>query len=327
MSQEPLPQADLVLPWHDSLWRQIAAARRGGRMAHGLLICGPPAVGKRRFAERLARAVLCHAPADSGDACGRCDGCRQYAAGAHPDVSTLTPEEPGKVIRVDQLRAFTDRLHLTPQYQSGRLGWIDPAEQLNIASANSLLKTLEEPPEGTHLILVTSQADRLLPTIRSRCRILRVPPAPVDAARQWLAEQGVDAGGTDANALRMPLRLPGRLDETSKEMEQDWCRDLTRLLSGHADAVTLAERWAEQPPDLLIDWLYRTTCALIEFRLTGRGVHDKALADCAAGMRPAVLAHLCSWTARAAYLGKTNTSWQLVLESVLLEGLEPRRHV
>lgn len=315
---DALAPDELVLPWHDSLWQQVVAAGRRNRMAHGLLVCGPPGVGKHRFAQRVTAALLCHEPTDSGDACHRCAGCRQRAAGAHPDVSTLTPDEPGKVIRVDQMRAFTQRLQLTPQYAGGRLGWIEPAEQLNIAAANSLLKTLEEPPEATHLILVTAHVDRLLPTIRSRCRMLRVPPAPVDTARAWLAGHGVEADAADRNALRMPLCLLARPDETSQALEHGWQRDLARLLAGRADAVVLAEQWAEQPSELLLDWLYRTVCALVEYRLTGAGLHDQALAQCAAGMHTSTLAKLASGTARAAYLEKTNASWQSVLESLLL---------
>src|SRR5699024_12445644 len=126
---------------------------------------------------------------------------------SHPDVSLLQPEQGGGLIRVEPMRAFVNRLHLTPQYDNGRLGWIEPAEQLNTAAANSLLKTLEEPPAGTHLVPVSDHVNGLLPTIRSRCRLLRVPPAPVAVARDWLTAQGVSATGLDANVLRMPLSL------------------------------------------------------------------------------------------------------------------------
>src|SRR5699024_9785329 len=131
--------------------------------------------------------------------CGQCPGCRQWLAGAHADVSMLTPDEGGKSISVERVRSFTYQLQLTSQYASGRLGWIEPAEQLTREAANSLLKTLEEPPAGTHLLLVTAQPDRLLPTIRSRCRILRVPPAPAAVARDWLRMQGVDTQGMTAD--------------------------------------------------------------------------------------------------------------------------------
>src|SRR5699024_5691759 len=145
VSAATLP-SELALPWHANLWQQVRTSLKAGRMAHALLVCGPPGVGKRRFAERLARALLCHTPHDNADACGPRPAWRQWGAGARPDVALLGPQEAGGLIRVEPMRVFTRRLQLTPQYRQGRLGWIDPAEQLNIAAANSLLKTLEEPP-------------------------------------------------------------------------------------------------------------------------------------------------------------------------------------
>ena len=318
MSAATLP-SELALPWHANLWQQVRTSLKAGRMAHALLVCGPPGVGKRRFAERLARALLCHTPHDNADACGQCPACRQWAAGSHPDVSLLEPQEEGALIRVEPMRVFTRRLQLTPQYRQGRLGWIDPAEQLNIAAANSLLKTLEEPPAGTHLLLLSSHPHRLLPTIRSRCRLLRVPPAPVAMGREWLAAQRVDTSMVVEHELRMPLRVC--LDSDTREREQRWAQDLARLLAGRSDAVLLAERWAEQPPDQLLDWLYRTSCAMLEYRLVGSGLHDRALARSTAAASMARLVRLSRQTARAAYLRHTNSNWQQVLEALLLSSL------
>jgi len=306
------------LPWHDQLWQQIVTTRQRGRMAHGLLVCGPPGVGKRRFAARLARALLCHAPAGDGDACGVCTSCRQWQIGSHADVSRLVPDTPGAAIRVDGIRTFTSRLQLTAQYQAGRLGWIDPAERLTIAAANSLLKTLEEPPAGTHILLISDAPDRLLPTIRSRCRRLRVPPAPVEVARQWLARQNLSTDGVDHDQLRMPLQLIDT-DEDAATLAAAWRRDLARLLAGQADAVQLAEDWARQPPDALAAWLYRTASALIEYRLTGSGLADATLARQAQTQPLPRLQRLCRAAARIMALRDTNSDWQLAIESTLLE--------
>lgn len=311
-------QGDVVLPWHDHLWQQVVQARTTNRMAHAVLVCGPPGVGKRRFAARLAQALACQAADVAMQPCGACVGCRQWEAGSHPDVSRLEPDADGSVIRVDAMRAFTQRLQLTAQYDTGRLGWIDPAQQLNTAAANSLLKTLEEPPAGTHLLLVADQADRLLPTIRSRCRVLRVPPAPAALARDWLTRQGMDTAGLDDNALRMPLRVLARQNEGGAQLEAGWSEELGKVLCGRGDAVALAQRWAEQPADRLAPWLYRTASALIEYRLTGAGVQDKRLAHYAAQADVTQLEALAQAAARANYLYRTNANWQLVLESVLL---------
>lgn len=311
------------LPWHEQLWQHVMATHQADRMAHGLLLCGPPGAGRRQFATRLAQALLCHAPLASGDGCGSCAGCRQWRAGAHADVSMLTPEEGSSVIKVDRVRTFTYQLQLTSQYQTGRLGWIEPAEQLNRAAANSLLKTLEEPPAGTHLLLITARPDRLLATIRSRCRIIRVPPAPVAMARDWLAARGVATDGLDDDALRMPLRQLQR-DAQTLEREAGWCSELLALLAGRMDAFALAERWSKQTPEQLLEWLYRACSNLLAARL---GAPKTASADWSetVGQTDVVrLRALCAGVINAAYLMNTNADWQLVLESVLARGMNNR---
>lgn len=317
MSQRPVAHSHL--PWHDRLWQQVTATRRDGRMAHGLLICGPPGTGKRRFAARLAQALLCHRPSEDGDACGICAGCRQWQAESHADVSWLVPEDAGGVIKVAPVRAFAAQLQLTSQYGTGRLGWIDPAERLNNAAANSLLKTLEEPPAGTHLLLITDQPDRLLPTIRSRCRILRVPPAPADIARDWLAEQGVAVDGIDEDTLRMPLRRLQR-PEDADELEAQWQTDLAALLAGRQDAIALAEQWGKQPPEHLQEWLYRTLCELLAYKLGSAQTVAEPLEKAVQNTGARQLQSLCQAAARAGYLRNTNADWQLVLEALLQQG-------
>lgn len=305
-----------ALPWHDALWQRVVASRNANRMAHGLLVCGTRGTGRRRFASRLALALLCQAPTASGDGCGRCPGCRQWLAQSHPDVSWLTPEDDSDVIKVDRVRAFTQRLQLTSQYESGRLGWMEPAEQLNRAAANSLLKTLEEPPSGTHLLLVAGQVDRLLPTIRSRCRILRVPPAPVAMGRQWLTQQGLDVTDLDDDVLRMPLAQLEQATDSS-EAQTQWRRELAALLAGRVDHVTLAERWNKQPADALLAWLYRSLCDMLATRLgasaTSPAAHEKVIAD----ISTVRLQGLCAGVIKASRLRNTNADWQLVLESTL----------
>ncbi len=312
--------ATLNLPWHEPLWQQIARARAADRVAHGLLICGAPGVGKRHFARRLAQSLLCRTPAAAGDACGECAGCRQWTADTHPDVSWLVPDEAGKQIRVAPVRAFTRTLQLTAQYDTGRLGWIDPAQALSISAANSLLKTLEEPPAGTHLILISDRADALMATIRSRCQILRVPPADIDMARQWLSGQGVAPSVDDAEALRTPLRLAAYQEREYDRLAKEWQQGLTQLLAGRADAVQLAETWCKQAADLWLDWLYRTTCLLLQQRLTDDArIPDDAFTRAAATLDTSALRWLGARVTRVARLAETNADWQLVIESLLLE--------
>lgn len=314
-------------PWHAGLWRYMAGAIAADRVAHGLLVCGAPGVGKRVFADRIVRALLCRSRDANGDACGACAGCRPYAAGTHPDVSRLEPEEAGRQIRVDAVRAFSARLHLTPQYDSGRIGWIDPAEALSISAANSLLKTLEEPPAGCHIVLVTDRVSALMATIRSRCQLWRVPPPAPDTARAWLVAQGVAADSLDADSLRTPFAVRERTGRDYASLADSWDADLAGLLAGRVDAVAMAERSAADPADLWLDWLYRRAAALLAVALGDRSddALSQPLAEQARRLEPGALQRWVARVAETARRARTNADWRLVVESVLLQLTETPR--
>src|SRR3569832_1978442 len=178
-----------LLPWHEETWARLLAARRAGRLPHALLLTGPQGMGKQRFAENWMAGLLCEAPDAEGCACGVCRSCQLLAAGNHPDYRQLTPPEEGKVIGVDQVRELIQYVALTPQYGRYKIALIHPADKLNINAANSLLKTLEEPPSHSLLMLVSAPPSRLpLPVLR-RGQLVHFPPPPAVAAPGWLATQ------------------------------------------------------------------------------------------------------------------------------------------
>ncbi|WP_109994673.1 DNA polymerase III subunit delta' [Salinisphaera sp. LB1] len=310
----------LKLPWHDPMWAHMAAGLAAGRVAHGLLIAGTPGVGKRRFAWRLVAALLCRERTADGDACGVCAGCRQRAAATHPDISRLTPEDTGKAIKVAQVRRFSHALHLTPQYSTGRIGWIDPADSLSTSAANSLLKTLEEPPAGCHIVLISDRVSALLPTIRSRCQIWTVPAAAPDTARAWLAGQDFDASRADDDSLRTPLALRARHDAGAQPLVEQWDKDLGRLLARRANPVSVAERAHEAERRLWVDWLYRRCNDLLLAALGADSPSlDAGLAGAARRLGPR---RLEAWSRRVsdvARTAETNADWRLVVESVFIE--------
>ena len=312
-------------PWHAALWARMAHAIASDCVAHGLLVCGPPGVGKRVFADRIVAALLCRNRNAEGDACGECAACRQRIAATHPDISRLVPEEAGKLIKVDQVRAFSQRLHLTPQYDSGRIGWIDPAEDLSPSAANSLLKTLEEPPQGCHIVLVTDRVSALMPTVRSRCQLWRLAPPAPDAAREWLQTNGVDAQGLDADSLRTPFAALDRDAQDYAALVNGWDATLSDVIRNREDAASAADRLAKQPADLLTDWLYRRASALLAVALMEGGeTHEpRALPDnlarVATRMDPHAFQPWCAQVAQAARLARSNADWQLVIESLLLD--------
>lgn len=309
----------LALPWHAALWSHMAAGLAAERIAHGLLVTGTPGVGKRRFARRLVAALLCRDRRPDGEACGVCMGCRQCRAATHPDISRLTPEDTGKRIKVDQVRRFSHTLHLTSQYSTGRIGWIDPADALSVSAANSLLKTLEEPPAGCHIVLISDRVSALLATIRSRCQIWTVPAAAPETARAWLAEHAIDAARLEDDSLRAPLALLARHAADAEGWIVQWDKDLARLLARRANPVSVAERAVEAERRLWIDWLYRRCNDLLLATLDHNTAFDSELA---AGARHLGRRRIEAWSRRvaeAARLAATNADWRLVVESVFIE--------
>ena len=151
------------------LRRAVAEARVG----QGLIFAGQRGVGKHQFALALAQAVNCERP-KNGDACGECLSCRKISSGEHPDVHTISPD--GQFIKIGQMRDMSQEAQYRPFEGRRRVYIIDNAERLREEAANSILKTLEEPPESSLILLVTSKPYALLETIRSRCQMLSFAP-------------------------------------------------------------------------------------------------------------------------------------------------------
>ena len=187
-----------LLPWQRDAARAALAQR--SNWPHALLIHGPRGIGKHALALNFAQGLLCEAPASDGLACGACPGCRYAQAGQHPDLLRLEllmldPDdgslEAVETISVDRIRSLTGFAQLTGHRQQAKVAVIAPAERMLPAAANALLKTLEEPPPGTYLILVSDHPGRVPATILSRCRKMAAPlPTPAEA-QAWLAAQGV----------------------------------------------------------------------------------------------------------------------------------------
>jgi DNA polymerase-3 subunit delta' len=183
-------------------WQEVAAATMLGereRWPHALLIAGPQGVGKRLLALHLARALLCETPLPDGRACGTCVGCGLVERRSHPDFRLIEPftyDDDGAATAVDAIpvlaiRDLIDFAQLSSHRGGAKVAVIVPADALNAAAANALLKTLEEPPPRTHLMLVSHRPGRLPATIVSRCRRLVVSMPDAGEASAWLSQQGV----------------------------------------------------------------------------------------------------------------------------------------
>jgi DNA polymerase-3 subunit delta' len=263
-------------PWHRAQWQRIATARSVGRMPHALLLTGPDGLGKAAFAQRLSAALVCAQPGDGGDACGVCSACLQARAGSHPDQHRVTPEEPGKMIKIEAIRGLTARSVLAAQEGGYRIFVVDPAEQMNRAAANALLKTLEEPAPRSILILVSSHPDRLPATIRSRCQVVKFSPPGRDEVRRWLGGRAEDGELEELLAISggAPLRALKALEEGWLEVGRRLGAELGALKGRRTNPLRIVEEWEKRPLTLVLDSLKRCVTDLV--RLTS-GLEDPTL--------------------------------------------------
>jgi DNA polymerase-3 subunit delta' len=222
----------------------LGAAYAAGRMPHALLIHETPGAGGDWLAAWAAQLVLCEKK--NRQPCGTCTACRRAGALQHPDVTWVRPLEESRQIRIEQVRDLSAELALTSHGGGYKVGILTPADALNRFAANALLKTLEEPPARTLLILVATQPSKLPPTIVSRCQRLRVQAPTRAEAVAWLtATRGKGDWDAALGVLGEAPFLVAQADPAEvAEIGADTRRTLDGLLSGGTDPVAAAERWA-----------------------------------------------------------------------------------
>jgi DNA polymerase-3 subunit delta' len=185
---------------HDLIIEVLRRSLLSGKTPHSYLFEGVSGCGRKKTALTLIGALFCTTLPD--DSCGVCPSCRKIAAGNHPDIHLLSPLPDKRDISVDQLREMQHTLSLRPYEAPRKACIIDPAERMNPSSANSLLKTLEEPPGNALIILLTENAGMLLPTVRSRCQLIRFAPLSLEHTLTLLERNGMS---TEAAALVAPM--------------------------------------------------------------------------------------------------------------------------
>ena len=239
------------LPWHGPQWQRIERGIQSARVPHALLLRGASGNGKAMFAARLAAVLLCRS---SPPACGTCESCRLFVAGSHPDWTEVTLETDRREIVVDQIRELIHTVSLTARFGRYKVVVVDPAESMNRHAANTLLKTLEEPPGATVFILVSSNHAQLLPTIRSRCQRIDFPVPDPGIALDWLRGKVPEPGAALALAHGAPVRAVEMASGALIEVRSALDRDLDELLAG-GDPMTVAARWKELGRATVARWL------------------------------------------------------------------------
>lgn len=230
-----------ALPWLRETEQGVIAQLRAGTISHGHLITIDAQLGGHVFAEHIAKSAMCQSLSQSGPCCV-CKACMLIDAGNHPDLHQVYPD--GNQIKVDQVRTLCRALTSTAQQGGKRVAIIYHSERMNSASANALLKTLEEPGDDILLLLQTDLTGALLATIKSRCQLLTVQPPSAQVVNTWLDEQGLLPMVSDGSkagdvtwclsAVGGPLKLAESLQnghyQTLLTYRRDWAQSLS---SGH----------------------------------------------------------------------------------------------
>jgi DNA polymerase-3 subunit delta' len=327
-----MPFSDII--GHDRPKAILLAALRHDRLAHAYLFHGEPRIGKRLTAIRLAQAINCEteSPSNAPDACGFCRSCHQVEAGTYPDFVLVAPdqEQANPQIKIEEIRALEEQMIYRPLVGPRRVVVIDDADRMTLGAANALLKTLEEPPGHSVLVLVTSRPFALPATIRSRCQGLRFTvQSRAQTERALVAARNVP----DTEARFLAAVAQGRLGEalqTDLTAARARQRDFTLLMAAPAlrsvaTLLTAAEALhrEERSADAL-EWLAGWVRDLI---LIGAGgapdsllnpEHVKELRQAAGPTKLEALLRLLDDIEAIQRAAHRNLNLQLALETVLL---------
>jgi DNA polymerase-3 subunit delta' len=341
-----------LYPWQQTAWTQLQQLK--GRWPHAILLHGPEGIGKTEFAEGLAKSLLCETPQVDGQACGTCVSCGWFSQYSHPDYRRLRPEildaessdadgeeaskaskseakaskAPSKEIVINQVRGIAEFMTLTTHRQGARVILIYPAEAMNVAAANALLKSLEEPGPNTVFVLVSNSIEALLPTLISRCHKFALTMPSKEHALNWLAQHQIsqpeqflaEQGGA-------PLAALAASQSEFLEQQQDFLAYLQRPDLG--GALKIADKLHKTAIPLIISWMQRWLYDIFSYKLAGEiryyPRYHKEISLIAANLTlPSILALLDSNTQRR-MVAEHPLAPKLVIEDMLLDYVQKVR--
>jgi len=282
-----------IYSWQHKLWQKLTQSHHAS--AHALLLKGRVGIGKLDFALNIAKFRLCENPSPIGEACGKCLSCGWFEQGGHPDFYQIAPEassnlsgkaavatgkdefasnikskkKPNQQISIAQIRALSDFVYMTGHQRGQRIVLICPAETMNAAAANALLKKLEEPPLHVLFILVAHRPQHLPATIRSRCQLINMPIPDIAQATCWLKQQGVNKPEVCLAAASFAPLLALTFNEQSYVTQHDAFVEQISTPQ-KISPIELAEKMQQSDLSAVVSWMQKWCYDLLSFCLTGR---------------------------------------------------------
>ncbi|MBT3320834.1 MAG: hypothetical protein HN392_00960 [Anaerolineae bacterium] len=246
--------------WAVDMLRQHVA---NNTQRHAYLITGSRGIGRRTLALAFARALTCVQPPAPGEFCGSCRECRQITAMQHPDLNVIQAEKEGGMLKVEQIRELRKSILLAPYQAKYKVILLLRFQEANPSAANALLKTLEEAPSKVILILTADNTEQLLPTIVSRCEVLRLHPISTPKLETYLHEMGANKKKAQflshLSAGRAGYALSLLEDESELELRQEKIHEFKTLLTDtRVKKFAYAEKLAKDKEDFrrtLLIWL------------------------------------------------------------------------
>ena len=325
-----MPFADII--GHEKPLQSLRQALEKQRLPHAYLFLGPDGVGKKTVALALAKAIQCQAVAN--DFCGKCADCIRIARGNHPDVRVVEPAEGKKEISILQVRELERELSFRPFSGRKKIAVVDPAPLMNASAQNALLKTLEEPPQSSLIILVSTSIGGLLPTLVSRCLRLSFTPLPAAlVADQLVSQKGMERGAAEflaALAMGSPGTALSAGMELLVERRRAWLEKISSLTPrNYRAALTAAEELAGAREESLkfLEWAQGWYRDLLLSSVGGEGAEvlnrdlEEELKRQAARHSPERLLWLRSCAATTAARIQRNVNRRLALENFFLQAL------
>ncbi|PCJ50530.1 MAG: hypothetical protein COA74_01750 [Gammaproteobacteria bacterium] len=253
-------QTEPLYPWLRSYWQRIQSLKEQSRLPHALMLRGDQGLGINDLALSIGHSMLCKTPTEAGFACGSCSDCLLIAASTHPDLHKITIPEDKKLIGVDQIRQLVKVCIERPHQGGYRVAVITPCNAMNIASANALLKTLEEPGDDTLIILVATISNNLPATVRSRCQLMPIHAPEEEQAMTYLRQHTEESEDRVLLALRLsnhaPLQALKLMASKQLEIRRKLLAAMESAALGNMDPTKLVASINKLDFAISIDWMY-----------------------------------------------------------------------